>query len=58
MRSFSNARGLVSLILPLILMVVGAAIAVIMIPALPGTAQEFIESGQAIVEEFLGYQEK
>ena len=58
MRSFSNVRGVVTLILPFILMILGAAIAVIMIPVLPGPVQEFIDSGQAIVEEFVGYQEK
>ena len=57
MRSFSKVWGLVSLILPLVLMVLGAAIAVMIIPVLPGPAPEFIESGQAKVEEFLGYQE-
>lgn len=57
MRSFSKVWGVVSLILPIILMVMGAAIAVMIIPVLPDPVQEFIESGQAKVEEFLGYQE-
>lgn len=58
MRRFSDVWGLGSLILPLMLMVLGAAIAVLMMPVLPDPVQEFIENGQARVEEFLGFQEK
>ena len=53
MRRFSD-EWLGSLILPLVLVILGAAIAVLIMPVLPDTAQEFIASGQARVEEFLG----